>query len=265
MKGLLITIRRWGNGKMQRNHAIFTRVRGFSMMLAIMVGFALVSAPDARAEDGIALAIVYDTSGSMKESVPAGSGKYAPKYLIANKALSAIVDRINQFATNAPANAPRKIEAGLYIFHDASATNVVPFGPFNPAAMHTWIKNFSQPTGATPLGNSINVASKAVLGSNLSRKHIVIVTDGNNTSGPKPEVVIPGIKKTAKGTSSDISFHFVAFDVDAKVFEPVKKLGATVVGAADAQQLSTQLEFIFEKKILLEDEEPARPAGQQPK
>jgi hypothetical protein len=38
-----------------------------------------------------------------------------------------------------------------------------------------------------------------------------------------------------------------------------------VVGAANEQQLNTQLEFIFEKKILLEDEEPARPAGEKPK
>ena len=52
-----------------------------------------------------------------------------------------------------------------------------------------------------------------------------------------------------------LSTHFVAFDVDAKVFDPVKKLGATVVGAADEKQLNTQLEFILRRQILLEDEE----------
>ena len=36
----------------------------------------------------------------------------------------------------------------------------------------------------------------------------------------------------------------------------VKKLGATVVGASDEAQLESQLEFILQKKILLEDEEP---------
>ena len=50
----------------------------------------------------------------------------------------------------------------------------------------------------------------------------------------------------------------MAFDVDAKVFDPVKKLGATVVGAADEKQLNTQLEFILQRKILLEEEEPAK-------
>jgi hypothetical protein len=50
----------------------------------------------------------------------------------------------------------------------------------------------------------------------------------------------------------------VAFDVDAKVFAGVKKLGATVVSAANESQLNTQLEFVLEKKILLEDEEPPK-------
>ena len=50
----------------------------------------------------------------------------------------------------------------------------------------------------------------------------------------------------------------MAFDVDAKQFNSVKKLGATVVGAADEKQLNTQLEFILQRKILLEEEEPAK-------
>ncbi len=52
--------------------------------------------------------------------------------------------------------------------------------------------------------------------------------------------------------------HFVAFDVDAKQFAPLKKLGATVVGAADEKQLNTQLEYILQRKILLEEEEPVK-------
>jgi len=50
----------------------------------------------------------------------------------------------------------------------------------------------------------------------------------------------------------------VAFDVDAKVFAAVKKQGATVVGAADEKQLDAQLQFILQKKILLEEEEPPK-------
>jgi len=61
-----------------------------------------------------------------------------------------------------------------------------------------------------------------------------------------------------KRNQAQLSVHFVAFDVDAKVFDPVKKLGATVVGALDETQLNAQLSFILQKKILLEEEETVR-------
>jgi hypothetical protein len=261
MKGLLITIRKHRRSEMGHNPGMIGKLMRWTMALAIVAGFAV---PFAHAtEEGIALAIVYDTSGSMRETVPAGDGKSAPKYVIANKALTAIVNRVGQFATNVPGGA-RKIEAGLWIFHNESATEAVKFGAFDAPALKSWIKQFSQPNGSTPLGNSIRVASKAVLDSNLSHKHVVVVTDGKNTSGPTPERVIPGIQTASKSRGSDISFYFVAFDVDAKVFEPVKNLGATVVGASNEQQLNKQFEFIFEKKILLEDEEPAHPAVEKP-
>ncbi|MDB6109397.1 MAG: hypothetical protein JWR69_1147 [Pedosphaera sp.] len=266
MKRLLVTIQRKESSKMEISGNAFSTLRGWSILLALMVGSAFLPVrATAGSEEGIALAIVYDTSGSMKESVPAGPGKTAPKYVIANQALNAIVDRVSQYATNTHSSTPRKIEVGLYVFREAGAAEAVKYGPFDPEAIQKWVKGFSKPNGATPLGASIEVASRAVLGSNLSRKHIVVITDGINTSGPKPEAVLPGIRTAAEQKNAGISFHFVAFDVDAKVFDPVKKLGATVLGAANEQQLNTQLEYIFERKILLEDEEPKHPAAAQPK
>ena len=245
---------------MERRCGQFVRLKRLALVLPAVAGFALMSGFSALGEEGIALAIVYDTSGSMAEGVPAGGGKSAPKYVIANKALSAITDRISQFAKSAPDGAPRKIEVGLFVFQGSGARAAVQYGPFDAAAIQEWVRTFSKPGGATPLGNSIKSASKSVIDSNLSHKHIVIITDGMNTSGPKPEEVVPGIKLEARKKNGEVSFHFVAFDVDAKVFDPVKKLGATVLGASNEQQLRSQLEFIFVKKILLEDEEPARPA-----
>ncbi len=98
-----------------------------------------------------------------------------------------------------------------------------------------------------------------MLNSRLAHKHVLVITDGINTVGPDPVVTMPRLKKRANQQQSNLSVHFVAFDVDAKVFAPLKKLGATVVGAADERQLNTQLEFILQRKILLEDEEvPAK-------
>ena len=233
------------------------------LLAAFCQGFSATRAK--AADEGIAIAILYDTSGSMNESVPAGNGGSAPKYIIANKALASIVDLISQFATNTAGGPPRKIDAGLYVFRGATAGEAVKFGPFDATAMKNWVGRFSQPAGATPLGMSIQAASRALLNSSLPHKHLVIITDGMNTSGPPPERVIPGIKSNADKHGTAISFHFVAFDVDAKVFDPVKKLGATVLAASNERQLNEQLSYIFQKKILLEEEETAPAAAGKPK
>jgi hypothetical protein len=85
---------------------------------------------------------------------------------------------------------------------------------------------------------------------------VLVITDGINTVGDDPAAVMPRLRRLAEQKQDRLSVHFVAFDVNAKVFDRVKKLGATVVGASDETQLNSQLEFILQKKILLEDEEP---------
>ena len=228
-------------------------------VLAALVALEPVT-PCLRAadEDGVALAIIYDTSGSMKEPVPNATGGSSPKYVIANRALIAIASQIQAFATNAATGTPRKIHAGLFIFNGESAREVIPFGPFDAGAIQDWAKHFSTPGGNTPLGNSLDVAAHTVLNSPLSRKHVLVITDGINTSGPPPSAVLPRLKQQAAQKQTSLSVHFVAFDVDAKVFDSVKKQGATVAGASNEKQLNTQLQFILQKQILLEDEEPAK-------
>jgi hypothetical protein len=210
------------------------------------------------AEDGVALAIIYDTSGSMRDPVPDSQGQQSSKYVIANRALTAIARQIQAFATNSATGAPRKIHAGLFIFNGENAREAIKFGPFNAAAFENWASQFSTPNGNTPLGNALTAASRAVLNSPLSRKHVLVITDGLNTAGPTPQAVLPGLKKQAEQRQAALSVHFVAFDVDAAQFAPLKKLGATVVGAADEKQLNAQLEFILQRKILLEEEEPKK-------
>ena len=212
-------------------------------------------------EDGVALAIVYDTSGSMKEQVRDQNGKLSPKYVIANRALVAISNRIQTFVTNATTGGPRTVDAGLFVFDGTGAKQAVKFGRFEAPTFQTWAQRFSAPEGGTPLGNALIAAGQTVLGSRLPRKHVLVITDGINTVGPDPAAVMPRLSQLAKQKQNRLSVHFVAFDVNAKVFDGVRKLGATVVGASDENQLNSQLEFILQKKILLEDEEP--PAKKQ--
>jgi len=228
----------------------------FIISLGTLVAMTAASTPVFSAqEEGIALAIVYDTSGSMKEQVRDRTGKLSPKYVIANRALEAISARIQTFATNAGSGLQRKVHAGLFVFEGTGARQAVNVGPFDASAFQSWAKRFSSPEGGTPLGNALMAASQAVLNSGLTRNHVLIITDVINTVGPDPATVMPRLRQLAEQKQTSLSVHFVALDVNAKVFDGVKKLGATVVGASDEAQLTRQLEFILEKKILLEDEE----------
>lgn len=226
-------------------------------VLTVLAAISLGCLPLQAAEEGVALAIIYDTSGSMQDNVRDKEGKPTPKYQIANRALASIAGQLQAFATNS-AGTPRRIDVGLFAFNSPGVREVVKFGPLNAPALVTWARDFSSPNGSTPLGNALDTAARVVLKSPLSRKHVLIITDGINTAGPSPDSVLPLIQRRASQSQTSVSVHFVAFDVDAKVFNGVKKLGATVVAAADEKQLNSQLEFILQKKILLEEEEPAK-------
>lgn len=232
-------------------------VRSLAALFTILAAAASPSLAPAS-EDGVAVAIIYDTSGSMKDTVKDLNGKFTPKYVIANRALNAIARQLQNFATNNPGGSRRRIEAGVFIFSGNDAIPAVKFGPFDPRPIHEFAHSFSNPSGSTPLGNSLTTASRAVLDSPLNRKHILVITDGQNTAGPDPAAVLPRLKQRAQTSGASLSVHFVAFDVDAKVFDGIKKQGATVVTAADEKQLNTQLEFIMQRKILLEEEEPPK-------
>ena len=209
-------------------------------------------------EDGVALAIIYDTSGSMHDAVRDATGRQSPKYVIANRALIAVTKQIEAFATNSAGGGPRKVQTGLFVFRGEGAREAVQFGAFDAAALEDFAKSFASPSGNTPLGNTLKAASRAVMDSPLSRKHVLIITDGMNTAGPTPADVLPRLQQQAKDKQTTLSVHFVAFDVNARVFDSVKKLGATVVSASDEKQLNTQLEYVLQRKILLEEEEPVK-------
>jgi hypothetical protein len=227
-------------------------------VLAVLLLAGVQPATVRGAEEGVALAIVYDTSGSMKEPVPNAAGGSSPKYAIANRALLEVARQLQVFTTNSVAGAPRRLEAALFIFQGERTREIIKLGPLDAARFEHWASRFASPQGNTPLGNAVSAAVRAVLNSPLPRKHVLVITDGLNTAGPPPQAVLPALKAQAAQRHTRFSVHFVAFDVDARQFAPLKKLGATVVAAADEKQLNSQLQFILQQKILLEEEEPTQ-------
>ncbi len=226
---------------------------------AAMIGLALMATNGQAAQaepvpldEGIALAIIFDTSGSMQDSVRDSDGQRAPKYIVATRALEMVLQRLEAFAKKPVLETPRKIETGLITFAGNRAMEVLPFQKFNPETMRQWLRGFKRPDGSTPLGEALQLGANLVLKSPLTQKHVLVITDGLNTSGPAPEAVLPPILKRAEKENTTVLVHFIAFDVAARLFDPIKNLGITVVSAADEKQLKEQLEFILEQKILLE-------------
>jgi hypothetical protein len=201
-------------------------------------------------ENDVAVAIVYDTSGSMNNPAKARDATGEPKYVVANRAIGAIVTRLEAFGKTGG----RKVQAGLFVFDGNGSKEVVKLGPFDAAALRAWIAAFNRPAGGTPLGTAVADAARALLKIKAGARHVLVVTDGNNTVGPVPEALLPGVLDEAGKAGASVQFHFVAFDVDARAFTGVKKLGATLVSAANESQLNDKLGFILEEKILLEKE-----------
>src|ERR1017187_3314446 len=205
--------------------AVGERLRlNMKIILSLAVLTALVGLEEGTTcrgaeEDGVALAIIYDTSGSMHDAVRDSNGKSAPKYVIANRALVAVAKQIQAFASSSAGPAPRKVQVGLYVFSGDSAREAVKFGPFDEALLQQFARDFSTPSGNTPLGNALTVATRKVLSSPLSHKHVLIITDGMNTAGKTPAEVMPTLKRQAEQKQTTFAVHLGAFDVDATQFD----------------------------------------------
>jgi len=201
-------------------------------------------------DEAVAVAILCDTSGSMNQAVKSAAGGREPKHQIANRALVAIVERLEKYnAAN-----KRALFAGLFSFAGNGAQELVKPGPFDASALRAAIGKIPKPTSGTPLGNAIDQATRALEKVKAGSRHVLVITDGESTSGPIPEAVLPKLQDEALKSGVPVYFHFVAFDVDARVFAGVKKAGATVVSASDEKQLNDKIGFILEEKILLEKE-----------
>jgi uncharacterized protein YegL len=204
------------------------------------------SAASSGAPAALALVILYDGSGSMADKVPNLNGVPTPKYQLANNAVRTIAQKMENYCTNKNVT----IDAGLIYFTRSRVKVGIPFQTFRARSFEDWAQKFKSPEGGTPLGEGIKAATKMLAGSHALKKHILIVTDGVSNQGETPQAVLARMK----GAQAATSVYFVAFDVSATVFDPVKQLGATVVSAANELELKTQIDGLLGKKILLESE-----------
>lgn len=211
---------------------------------------ALRSPANVARQEGLAAAILLDTSGSMSDSVRAAKGGAKPKIEIAREAAISLVQQFSEFALKHP---DRPILVGVYEFSGRtgrpSCRRVVSLGrPDLPAARQS-IEGM-EADGSTPIGDAMILAKQDLEASGMSRQHILVVSDGESNRGFTPgdvTSVISGLPESDRA-----AIYFIAFDVEAEIFNPVKEAGALVLAASSEQDLRQTLDYILTGKILVE-------------
>ena len=104
--------------------------------------------------------------------------------------------------------------------------------------------------GGTPIGDAMVQAKRALDATGLSRRHLLVVTDGENTDGFEPADVAAGIMR--RPFDERPAMYFVAFDVEARRFGAVKDAGVFVLEAASGKALGETIDSLLRGKILVE-------------
>lgn len=222
--------------------------------LTALSGLALctsLSAADTNppTTESIALAIVFDTSGSMNQPIAAKTtAGRDTKFHVAQRAFGLVLDRLEGF-TKSPVAKP--LSVSVTIFKGQNAVVAVPLVPFDAANLRRWFAH-ARADGATPLGNALYLAGQQLLSSPASSRHLLVLTDGANTAGRTPEAALKQINEAAEHKKIAVFTHVIALDIAPATFAALKQQGATLIGAADETQLNTQFDFILEEKILVE-------------
>jgi len=202
----------------------------------------------AEVEEGIgaAVAILVDTSGSMRDEAPDDS---RPKHVVARDALAAMLDATDAFVARRP-DFPIKI--GLYSF-SSSVRTLHPIQPYNRAAIHQALASLPRPGGGTAIGEAMREARPDLYRAGVFRKYILVVTDGDNTSGRSPDQVARDIWRRSDGS---VQVYFVAFDTSPEKFAFLKSAGGDVIAAGTGGELRRALDGIYQGRILAEAPPP---------
>lgn len=160
---------------------------------------------------------------------------------------------VNQFDSYAREHPDQKISLGIYEFsqrnQSPSARPIVRLAPPDPVAASTAISRMIA-NGDTPIGDAMIVAMKDLDATGLSKKHILVITDGDNTVGYSPADVTRII--AGKSDTARAAVYFVAFDIAASRFNSVRDAGGLVLAASNETDLKGTLDYVLSGKILAE-------------
>ena len=195
--------------------------------------------------EGTAVYLLMDISGSMDDSVPNAQGTSEKKIVIAKRAATDVCQQIAKYAAE---DKSRVIKLGIASFSD-TFKEIVPTDTVDADRAATAIAALHA-NGSTAIGDAVKKAQEALDATGLKHQHILIMTDGENTTGLKPLDVAFAINALPEDLRPTV--YVVAFDVNASVFSSVKDQGWQVFSAKDGKELSQNLDEVVGGKILIE-------------
>jgi Mg-chelatase subunit ChlD len=202
-------------------------------------------------KDGLAAVVLVDVSGSMHDRI---RGERRRKIEAAQAAAIDLVGAFNRYATAHPET---PVLVGVHEFsarsNQPAAREVIPLGKPNPLSMDSAIRDMKT-GGGTPIGEAMAVARLALDRSGLKRRHLLVVTDGENTDGADPALVASVLER--QPDEAKASLYFVAFDVDADTFAGVKNAGALLLSAKSGAELAATFDELLSDRILVEAPRP---------
>lgn len=198
-------------------------------------------------KDGLAAVVLVDVSGSMHDRI---KGERRRKIEAAQAAAN---DLVGAFARYAAAHTDIPVVVGIYEFSARqgapAARQVLPLGPPDPVKASAAI-NGMKTGGGTPIGDAMVDARLALDRSGLARRHLLVVTDGENTDGLDPAFVAKVLEQ--QPDQQHASLYFVAFDVDAEAFAGVKNAGSLLLSAKSGPELAATFDELLSERILVE-------------
>jgi hypothetical protein len=204
----------------------------------------------ARTEEGIAAAILVDTSGSMRDRVTDRFGNTERKLRVAQRC---VTEAVRQFAGFSGRQPDRKILVGIYEFSSRdrkpSCRPVVELSPPDEEKARLALEEI-EAQGGTPIGDAMILAKRDLDATGLSRRHMLVITDGENNKGYAPGAVADVLARLPE--PERVSLYFVAFDIEAERFNSVKESGGLVLAADNEGDLRQTLDFVLTGRILVE-------------
>jgi Mg-chelatase subunit ChlD len=210
---------------------------------------ALTPVAAAPARPGLAAAVVVDVSGSMERRAK-GDADGATKIEVARRSAVNLVDQFVRYATDHPAET---VQLGIWEFSTRDgqppARPIVPMGVPDLERAQKAVGRMDA-EGGTPIGEAMIAAKLALDATGLSRRHLLVITDGENTDGPAPEAVARAIGRRPEAERP--SMYFVAFDVDARRFDAVREANTIVLAASTGRGLGDTINSLLRGQVLIE-------------